>query len=297
VTTAAGSHRRAYSLALILLLISDLWLFGAKMVQLSPTAPEPFWQQARQIIGETNERILPWGVSQFWQNGPGQVGLNSIFGYNSLETSTFENFVTSVPDPRATTFDILGAAYVVAPVPLDNFTEGERPLTLYQQQNDTWVYRRGRTLPIARLLYDYEVISDGAAAISRVHAPDFDPATTAILAEEPGCEVGDQGETAAAIITNQQDGYWRIQTNSDSPALLLLSESAYPGWRVTVDGQAAESLTAYTLIRAVCVPAGVHVVEWSFEPVVFKIGGAISLLALLLGGAAMWKVRNNYPIT
>jgi hypothetical protein len=148
-------------------------------------------------------------------------------------------------------------------------------------------------LPIARLVYEYEVIADEAAAVNRVHAPDFDPSTTVILAQEPNCIVGPESATAEATIVEERNGYWRIETNSDTSALLVLSESAYPGWRVRVDGQTADSLTAYTIIRAVCVPAGAHVVEWSFEPTIFKLGGGISALALLLLGLAVWRMRDR----
>jgi hypothetical protein len=34
-----------------------------------------------------------------------------------------------------------------------------------------------------------------------------------------------------------------------------------------------------------------HVVQWSFEPSIFKLGGVISTLALLLLGLAVWPIR------
>jgi hypothetical protein len=291
LTTDNGQRRRVLAAGLVLLVLTDLWLFGFKMVQLSSTRTEPLWLTTKEIVGETTQRIIPWGLNIFWQNGPGEVGLRSVFGYNALETSAYQRLVGSVADPRATTYDILGAAYVVSQVPLDEYVEGDRPLTLLQEEAGIWVYERGRVLPIARLVTDYEVIADEVAAVNRVHAPDFDPGKTVILAQEPDCAVGPAGETAEATIVEERNGYWRIETNSDSPALLVLSESAYPGWQATVDGQTADPLTAYTLIRAVCVPAGAHVVEWSFEPGIFRFGGVISVLGLLLVGLAVWRVR------
>jgi Na+/serine symporter len=83
-----------------------------------------------------------------------------------------------------------------------------------------------------------------------------------------------------------EPGFWRIRTNSPTPALLILAESAYPGWQVTVDGQEAEALTAYTTIKAVCVPAGEHIVEWEFGSTVFMAGGAITLGVLALVAVA-----------
>jgi uncharacterized membrane protein YfhO len=75
--------------------------------------------------------------------------------------------------------------------------------------------------------------------------------------------------------------HWTIRTTSAAPALLVLAENDYPGWEVAIDGQAAEGLTAYTSLRAVCVPAGEHTVEWRFTPRLYYVGAAISLLALL----------------
>jgi hypothetical protein len=269
-----------------------LWFFGFKMVQLASTTPEKLWLDARQIIGQTEQRILPWGVSLFWQNGPGEVGLRSVFGYNSLESEAYQRFVDSVPDPRATTYDIWGAAYTVSPGSLDNFTAGERPLTLVDHTDSVWVYRRGRIMPIARLAYQAEVIADPAQAIDRIHAPDFDPLTTVILPQPPPCQVGPlpAAPGTAEIVAHASDS-WLIHTSSDEPALLVLSETAYPGWRVMVDGRPAESLTAYTTIRAVCVPAGEHTVTWTFAPTIYQAGGVITLFSLALVAVAAVSVR------
>lgn len=275
------ARRRWLAAGLLLVLVSDLWFFGSKMVRLSPTSPEQMWIDAKGMIGETNERIIPWGVSLFWQNQPGQVGLRSVFGYNSLEIADYEAFVASVADPRAATYDILGAGYVVSPVALDQYGDGDRPLTLVDNSGAVWVYRRGRVLPVARLVYGVEVIEDGATAIGRIHQPDFDPAATAIVNQEPDCELNGTAAAGTSEIITQQPGYWQIETDSERPALLVLSETFYPGWRVTVDGEAAELLKAYTVVRAVCVPAGRHTVEWRYVPTVFMIGGALSLLALV----------------
>ena len=131
-------------------LLVDLWTFGFKFVRLESMQPDQLWFDTVDIIGTPPERVLPWGISIFSQNGAGQVGLNSVFGYNALEIGTNVGLTASVPDPRSTAYDILGAKYVLATVPLQQYEDGERPLTLIGQQNNTWVYERARTLPLAR---------------------------------------------------------------------------------------------------------------------------------------------------
>jgi hypothetical protein len=283
--------------ALILLVVADTWWFSFKMARLSPTAPDPVWTDGRALIAEPDGRVLPWGVPLFPQNGAIQVDWPSVFGYDSLEPAAHIALASSVPDPRSTAYDVLGAAYVLAGGPLDEFTEGERPLTLVGQNGSAWVYRRARPLPLARLVYRAEIIPDDAAAIARIHAADFDPATTATLPQAPPCDLGPlPDEAGTAEILEHEPTRWRIQTTGDAPGLLVLAENAYPGWRVTVDGQPAEPLTAYTSVRAVCVPAGEHLVEWSFMPRLYLAGGVVTLIVLLLLVAAvvlLWRSRTS----
>ena len=62
---------------------------------------------------------------------------------------------------------------------------------------------------------------------------------------------------------------------------------------MTVDGRPAQSLTAYTTVRAVCVPAGAHTVAWSFVPLVYAWGGLLTLMGLGLVGTAVWQARRE----
>ena len=287
------SARRWLAAALLLLALADLWQLSAKFVRLENTAPTPMWADAYALIGDTEERVLPWGLSIFEQNGAGQSGLRSVFGYNALEPAATVALTSSIPDPRSTAYDLLGAGYVVAEQPQDGFTEGERPLTLLGQQGNAWVYRRARVIPIVRLVSQVEVIPDGAAAIARLHEADFDPATTAILPAAPDCQPGTGGESGSATLVAHEATRWEIATESAAPALLVVAEAAYPGWRVTVDGEPATPLTAYTALRAVCVPAGSHTVVWSYEPRVFFAGGLVSVAAIVALGAAAYLMRRE----
>ncbi len=285
-------RRTLFALCLITLVLADTWVFSWKMVRLASTAPDAVWTDGRAIVGEPDGRVLPWGVPLFSQNGAMQVNWPSIFGYDSLEPAAHIALASSVPDPRSTAYDVLGASHVLAGGPLDEFTEGDRALTLLGQQGRAWVYRRARPLPIARLVYATEVIPDPAAAIDRIHAEGFDPATTAILDEAAPCELGATGAGAAEIAAHEPTR-WTIHTRSEMPALLVLAENAYPGWRVTVDGEPARLMTAYTSVRAVCVPEGEHVVEWVYAPALYGVGGALTVFTLLaLVGATVLLRRS-----
>ena len=283
------------ALALVVLVLADTWHYAHKMVRLTSSAPDAVWVDGRAVVGEPTGRVVPWGVPLFSQNGAIAVGWPSVFGYDSLEPAATMALAASVPDPRSTAYDILGATHVLAGGPLNEFTAGERPLTLLGQQGAAWVYERARPLPLARLVYGVEVIADPAAAVARVHAAEFDATATAIVAADPGCAAGPAPTAAGtAEIIARAATQWQIRTRSDAAALLVVAENAFPGWQVTVDGQPAEALTAYTAVRAVCLPAGEHLVEWTFRPRAYLLGAGVSLLALVL---LLWAGRKSHAKT
>jgi hypothetical protein len=288
-------RRRSFliAFALILLVVADTWWFAYKMARTASTTPDPVWTDGRALVGEPTSRVLPWGVPLFSQNGAMQVDWWSVFGYDSLEPAAHIALASSVPDPRSTAYDVLGVSHVLAGGPLDEFTEGDRPLSLVGQQGSAWVYERARTLPIVRMVYDAEVIPEAAAAIARIHDPAFDPATTAILDEEAPCDLDPTSTGGQAEVIVHEPTRWVIRTRSETPALLVVAEDAYPGWAATVDGAPAAALTAYTSVRAVCIPAGEHTVEWAFTPRIVYWGAAISGLALLLLAAALITARRS----
>lgn len=279
--------------ALVCLALVDLWHFGRKQISLAHVGPHPLWTDAKQIIGESRARVLPWGVPIFDQNGAGEVGLHSVFGYNPIELQAPVALAASVPDPRARAYDVLAVAHVIAPIPQEQYTEGERPLTLIGQTDSAWVYRRSQTLPLVRLVTQAENIADRSEAWSRLNEPDFDPKTTAIL--DGSCALASSDDTASsARLVVQREGLWEITTSSAVPSVLIVSQTAYPGWRVGIDGQEAEPLVAYTALQAVCVPAGEHTVTWAYRPIIFAVGFIITLVTLFTIALAATVIRKRH---
>ena len=71
----------------------------------------------------------------------------------------------------------------------------------------------------------------------------------------------------------------RIGLVATGPGRLVLSELAYPGWRVEVDGVSAVLQTANGLLRAVDLPDGEHEIEFRLRPASLIAGLGITLLA------------------
>jgi uncharacterized membrane protein YfhO len=71
-----------------------------------------------------------------------------------------------------------------------------------------------------------------------------------------------------------------VETNSPSAALLVLTDVWHPWWRAEVDGKPTEILKADVLFRAVAMPAGRHVVRFTFHPFAGALAGLVQKFEL-----------------
>jgi hypothetical protein len=101
--------------------------------------------------------------------------------------------------------------------------------------------------------------------------------------EQQADELLTDDDAAPGTATIEFDGpeEVRIRTQSTSPRLLVLSDRYDPNWRVEIDGLEARAVRANYLFRGVEVPAGDHLIRWSYRPISFYWGLAISVATLM----------------
>jgi uncharacterized membrane protein YfhO len=71
-----------------------------------------------------------------------------------------------------------------------------------------------------------------------------------------------------------------VQVRANARRYLVLTDTYFPGWHATIDGEAAPIERAGYLFRAVAVPPGQHVVEWQYLPDGLVVGATVSAFAL-----------------
>lgn len=81
-----------------------------------------------------------------------------------------------------------------------------------------------------------------------------------------------------------------LDVRTPAPAPLVLSDTHYPGWRVTIDGAPAPIHRANRLFRMVCVPAGQHRVEFRFVQPGFRLGLLATGLSVVLTAGLLCPV-------
>ncbi|MEM8860008.1 MAG: hypothetical protein AAGD96_16890, partial [Chloroflexota bacterium] len=279
---------------MLLLLVFDLGWFGRKLIEPQPMTPNVLWFEAAQILNEGEQigRILPWGINIFLQNGAGQVGLDSIFGYNTLENGAITSLAASVPDPRSPAYDVLAVTHVVAEAGLEQFTTGSRGLNLQNQINRTRVFSRPTALPYVRLVGAVETVQNSEMLLERLHHPDFDPSQIVLFTQESDCVLTSGFDNGQVDVVERRPGYLQLTVQSDEPAYLIVAETAFPGWTAQVNGRSTPVEPAYGAIQAVCLPEGASTVILNFRPFIFLWGGLFSLLGLVIC-LLMWRRQSK----
>ena len=92
------------------------------------------------------------------------------------------------------------------------------------------------------------------------------------------------------VISNEPD---RVELSVIAPeeAIVILTDLAYRGWKVTVDGMPAEAIAIDGLFRGVDVPRGAHRIVWTFEPRSLRVGFVLAAIGLVLCFAVFARSR------
>ncbi len=182
--------------------------------------------------------------------------------------------------------DLLGVRYLLAPpgFAVDPAHWDRVPATA------TPLYRNRREAPRA-FLADAYVVATGNDARRRLRDGGTDVRREVVLAAEPApADRPERAAAADAIGTARIAAYdhERVTVDTDAPGrrLLVLSDTWFPGWRVTVDGRTAAIARANVAFRAVPVPPGRHRLVFEYAPGSFRLGAAISAAALAV--LALW---------
>lgn len=148
------------------------------------------------------------------------------------------------------------------------------------------LYRNERALPRVWLASEARIVSDKEALKIIRSDTSWNPQQIVLLERAPQPPLGNAAQPGEARILRYEPNEVEIAARVASPAILVLSDNHYPGWRVDVDGQRAPLLRADYNLRGVQLPLGEHRVRFRYAPASFRIGALISAFTAL--GLVAW---------
>jgi hypothetical protein len=149
---------------------------------------------------------------------------------------------------------------------------------------EQYIYENICALPRAYLVRNYMVAKDEEESLQAIRnnvsrlsnmvvlergAPPFEP-------------VEMDGSPGTVRITRCDINRVDLEVSADAPALLVLTDSYYPGWKAYIDGVETTIWRANSLFRAVEVPAGEHSVIFRYRPASLWWGSVVSVSTLLI---------------
>ena len=179
----------------------------------------------------------------------------------------------------------------------------EIPLKTREERNKLWntkyeitvdtnlkqVYYRDRVatqdfLPRAWFVNDIKVI-DSNSLKNYMMNNDIDFSKTVILEQQGNINY----KTLSEFDTNYRinfieynNNYIKINTNSKTGGILVLSEVYYPAWKAKIDGIDTKIYRANYNFRAINVPSGQHSIEMEYASIAYEKGRLITLITLIL---------------
>lgn len=242
---------------------------------------------------------------------PAHYGIEDVLGFDSLNSVLYQELIDAV-DPeiisnrgnfRGTNrpgalaspiLDLLGARYVLA------IGDPDLPDHLLVHRSDLSVYENPGALPRAFLVGEIRTAPNGAEIVRAMADPSFRPDRWA-YAEEP---IDGFGADAASPDSAGVPGTCRVETPFDEEvrvrvetprrAVLVLTDSWYPGWIVSVDGVPRPLYRVDHAFRGVVIEPGTHDVVFRYRPASFRWGLALSLAGVAgigLGSIALRRAR------
>ncbi len=316
--------------ALILLICVHIFDLFFVFKKFTPFAPVDFLYPEAEVLTFLKEKD---GIERFWGHSAARIepnvnAVNKLYspeGYDPLYPKWYGEFIQSSTDGRITTeftdstrsdasiavsngnddigknvtrlrvLDMLGVSYV-----LDReenaSTEIGFPGNRYRlaYEKNAWkVFLNLKAAPRFFLTSDYKMYQDKEDFEKLFFASKFNPASTILLAENPGFLASPQNPNVVTTLQAYTPEDIRIITKADNVNLLFLSDTYYPGWHAFVDGKETKILKANWAFRAVVVQPGEHVIRFVYQPTSVTVGVIISTISATIAGCVIFFLNRK----
>ena len=158
------------------------------------------------------------------------------------------------------------------------------------------LYRLPHALQRAYMVPKVKIVPNQAKAIEEILRDEFVPSQFVVLEKRPQTSAADgQG---GKILEMSYEGPNTVKVTAQSlGGYLVLLDSFYPGWQVSVNDIKRELLRANGLFKSVFLEPGTHQMIFRYQPRSFAWGFRISFvsLCLVLVGLWVWRPKRHVP--
>lgn len=290
---------------LVLLLIGDLWRVNHHFLIL--TAPP---QADRKVAQNDIVRFLEPRIDHYRMqplNGENahyyaDYGFANVSAYVTISERRYKEFLESF-NLMSGMPDIMNLKYLI--MPSADYEAQKRMMAskyepVFASSNGSLVLENRTVLPKAWLVPSVAEVPDSRQQLSIMNSdPNFRPAQIALTESPPPfplAPVGKLTSAGSARVTVYAPDRIVVEATASSNALLVLGEKYYRWWYARVDGKPVGIYPVDHILRGVYLMPGIHRVEFSFDPLPFKVGkyftlASLAIFAVMLGRE--WRLRKR----
>ncbi|HEY5173119.1 MAG TPA: YfhO family protein [Acidimicrobiia bacterium] len=309
VHVAATRPHRHRALAMIAVVLMAFELFSyhnhvhIRRVDVESSTPQYVTFLQQHLDGD---RILNAGRAGLYPEWGEVFGIPQLETVNIMQIPSYRAFYVNNVDPTdpglflevghsaftpfsasPTALDLMSVKYLVVDQGLTTYDTGVRaayPLAFVDQRAGVRVYENPQRFPRAYL----------SPALTRADAPDpasgFSEANTitqdsdllsaASRAGMPPTTTG--ANVGTAQVVEYRNDQVRVEVDAETAAVLVLTDSYYRGWHVTVNGKSQHLARVDETVRGVLVPAGQSTVLFRYRPPARSDAAWISTATIVL---------------
>lgn len=292
----------------------DVYRFAAKWMPFDPASyvyPQlPVITKLQSLIAENHGRVF----GNIGNEMGSAFGIPLIEGYDAVYQYRYGKFMSAASngvirnaERSVVVFDkhgvyseqwlqLLGVRYY-AHKKSDGRLPWAYPFWEMPQYNRIWedehfeILENTASLPRAFLASAYSLAGSEQEILGQLTAKGMNMRETVVLEDTPGFDP--ETGPGSATISSYRATEIVIQTESDVPKLLFLSDVYDPGWSVSVDGRPSRLLRADFDFRAVAVLPGTHTVRMQYRPISVRLGLMIAGFATLILGVFILRKRKQ----
>jgi len=272
---------------LVALTVLDLSRANGFVLQTPPTerwdavTPAVEYLQAHSAWPErvSSESLLPLDG-----NAGLRYRIRDVVGNGPLRLAAYDDFIGTVPETRW--WRMLNVGHVVTRRELHH---PALDLVFEDEELGHRIYRLDMGRSEAWIVHYALVARDQDEALRLTADPNLDPFRVAIVEGRSLPALSPAAAPESVRVAELWTGKVVVHAQLSSPGIVVLSEVDYPGWRLRVNGEPADSLRAYGLLRAVPLEAGEWHLEWRFRPFPVYVGLLWALATV--GTVLVWIAR------
>ncbi|MBT0653796.1 YfhO family protein [Geomobilimonas luticola] len=231
-------------------------------------------------------------------------GIPVMFTSNPVMVQRWQDFLDGFTFDSAM-LDLLNVKYLIydkAQYEKEKDKLGGRFTPVFTSPDGVEVVVENRTvLPKAWLVPAVLVTNEPRQQLGLLRSPLFDPRRLALVESQPSLPLADpmasgSGNVGEVTVGTYEANRITLTCQVTRNSLLVMGEKYYKGWRARVDGKPAEIQRVDYILRGVYLAPGTHTVEFTFDPLPFKVGKYLTLASFAFFAfmvAREWRNRRK----